>query len=82
VVEAEKNFYVVRLGGLSPSRDRSLKDAERTIRIELRRQLFLQAEKDLEAKLRKKYPVVINEAALMSAPTKAQESPPSPSAQP
>lgn len=78
VVEAEKNFYVVRLGGLSPSRDRSLKDAERTIRIELRRQLFLQAEKDLEAKLRKKYPVVINEAVLNAAQPQVQESPSSP----
>lgn len=82
VIEAEKQFYVVRLGGLSPSRDRTLKDAERTIRIELRRQMFLQAEKDLEAKLRKKYPVVINEAALNGVQTKAQKQPPSAPAQP
>lgn len=64
LVAAEGSYYVVRLGGLSSARDRSLADAERTIRVELRRQKFLQAEKDLEATLRKKYPVVIDDAAL------------------
>jgi peptidyl-prolyl cis-trans isomerase C len=74
VVEAEGSFFVVKMGGLSPARDRSLTDAERTIRVELRRRKFLQAEKDLEEGLRKKYPVVIDEAALRAYQPKAPAS--------
>ena len=56
----EKFFYIARLGGISPARDRTAREADRTIRIELRRQKFLEAEKKLEADLRKKYPVKID----------------------
>ncbi len=63
-VEAEGYFFVVRMAGMSPARDRSLKEAERTIRVELRRLKFLEAEKKLEAELRAKYPVVIDEKAI------------------
>lgn len=59
-----KFFYIVRLGGISPARDRTVQEADRAIRIELRRQKFLEAEKKLEADLRKKYPVKIDEAAI------------------
>lgn len=63
-IAAEGNFFVVRMAGISPARDRSLKEAERTIRVELRRLKFLEAEKKLEAELRAKYPVVIDEKAI------------------
>lgn len=59
-----KFFYVVRLGGISPARDRTVQEADRAIRVEIRRQKFLEAEKKLEADLRKKYPVKIDEAAI------------------
>jgi hypothetical protein len=59
-----ESYFVVRLGGISPGRDRSVGEADRTIRVELRRQMFLKAEKKLEAELRQKYPVKIDEAAI------------------
>jgi len=62
-VQAASGVYVVRLEGISPARDRSMQEAERTIRIELRRQKFLQAEKQFEQELRKKYPVIISSVA-------------------
>lgn len=76
-LEAEGFFYIYRLAGISPARDRSVKEAERGIRVELRRQKFLQAEEKLEAELRKKYPVVIDEERIRAfqAP---QETSPSP----
>lgn len=62
-VKSRDSYYIVRLEGISPARDRAVKDAERTIRIELRRQKFIQAERQLEDDLRKKYPVTISETA-------------------
>jgi parvulin-like peptidyl-prolyl isomerase len=82
-VEEGSFFYVVRLGGISPARDRSVTEADRAIRVELRRRKFIEAEKKLEADLRKKYPVAIDEQAIQSyrgkAPTKnSPEKAPSP----
>ena len=62
-VKSEQRYFVLRLAGISPARDRSMKDAERTIRIELRRQKFLAAEERYEQELRKKYPVVISQSS-------------------
>jgi parvulin-like peptidyl-prolyl isomerase len=59
-VKAAGGYFIVRLEGISPERDRSMQDAERTIRIELRRQKFLEAEKKFEQDLRSKYPVAIS----------------------
>ncbi len=72
-VQSGKMFYVVRLEGISPARDRSMEEAERTIRIELRRQKFLEAEKKFEQELRSKYPVVMGQEA--SAPQDAAKKP-------
>lgn len=63
-VQVGNSYYVVRLGGKSPARDRSLRDADRTIRVELLRKKFLEKERELEAELRKKYPIVFDEAKL------------------
>jgi hypothetical protein len=65
-VKEEEFFYVVRMGGISPARDRTVAEADRAIRLELRRQKFLAAEKKLEADLRKKYPVKIDKKAIDS----------------
>jgi peptidyl-prolyl cis-trans isomerase C len=67
-VASQGLFYVVRLEGISPARDRTLQEAERTIRIELRRQKFLEAEKKLEQELRKKHPVSFSQASPTLAP--------------
>lgn len=63
-IESGARFYVVRLGGTSPARERSVADADRTIRVELIRQKFLEKERELEAELRKKYPIAVDEAAI------------------
>jgi hypothetical protein len=70
-VEAGGRFYVVRLGGTSAARDRSLREADRTIRVELLRQRYLQSERALEAELRQKFPVVIDSKALAAVPSSA-----------
>jgi peptidyl-prolyl cis-trans isomerase C len=52
------------------------KEAERTIRVELRRLKFLEAEKALETSLRAKYPVVIDEKAIAAyKPPTSEKSP-------
>ncbi|HSC86260.1 MAG TPA: peptidylprolyl isomerase, partial [Polyangiaceae bacterium] len=63
-VSAGGRWYVVRLGGTSPARDRSLREADRTIRVELVRQRYVEKERALEAELRQKFPVVVDEQAL------------------
>lgn len=64
VVEADKRFYVVRLTNKSAARDRTFEEAERTIRVRLFRDRVEAAEQQLERDLRKKYPVVVDDAAL------------------
>jgi len=63
-VPARSKYYIVRLGGISPARERSLTDADGAIRAELLRQRFLAEEKKLLATLEARYPVTIDEAAL------------------
>ncbi len=57
-------YYVVRLGGVSEARDRSLRDADAAIRAELLRQRYLEAERKLHRELEKRYPVVIDREAI------------------
>lgn len=66
VVSAGNKHYVLRLGGVSPARERTLSEADRTIRVELRRLLFLEEEKKFEQQLRDKYPVVIDEEKILA----------------
>ena len=63
-VLAGGKYYVVRLGGISAARDRSLTDADGTIRAELLRQRYLSEERALLARLAEQYPVTIDEPAL------------------
>lgn len=64
--------YVIRLGGISPARDRSVTEADRPIRVELRRRKFVEAEKKLEADLREKYPVTIDAQAIQNHQAKVR----------
>lgn len=67
IVQAGDRYYVVRFGGASPARLRTREEADRTIRIELRRRQFHERERALLEELRKKYPATIDRAALEKA---------------
>lgn len=65
VIEGEKGtFHVVRLIGLNAAHTRSYAEAERTIRILMSQQEVAAREKQLEAELREKFPVTIDDKAL------------------
>jgi peptidyl-prolyl cis-trans isomerase C len=64
VVPAGGKFYIVKLESTTPGHDRTLQDAERSIRVKLAEEKALQAEDALLDELRKQYPVEIDEAAL------------------
>lgn len=57
-------FHVVRLTGKTDARDRSFADAERSIRVALVQERIRAREAELELELKKKYPVIIDEAQL------------------
>lgn len=63
-VAARGKFYIVRLGGISPARKRTLTDADGAIRAELLRQKYLSEEQALLARLAERYPVTIDRPAL------------------
>lgn len=64
VVEAEGKVYIVRLNGITLPHRRTLGESERSIRVLLLQERMLKKERDLEAELRKKYPVQIDDQAL------------------
>lgn len=79
VVKTGGRLYIVRLSGLTQARERSLAEADRTIRQLLLGQRLKALEDKLEADLRQKFKVEIDEAALDkldAAP--APSSPPKP----
>jgi len=63
-VQAGGKYYIVRLGGISAARDRSLADADGTIRAELLRQRYLTEERALLDRLAKQYPVAVDRPLL------------------
>lgn len=64
LVEADGKFYVVRLGQISPGHVRTVSESDRSIRIAILQKKLEEKEKALEAELRKKFPVTIDEQAL------------------
>ena len=64
VVPAAGKFYVVKLESKSDARDRTLQDAERSIRVKLAQDKVREGEEALLVELRRQYPVQIDEAAL------------------
>jgi peptidyl-prolyl cis-trans isomerase C len=76
VVAAAGGFHIVRMTGKTDARDRTFADAERSIRVALVQERLRAREAELEAELKKKYPVQIDEAELAKIPL------PAPSAQP
>jgi peptidyl-prolyl cis-trans isomerase C len=64
LVVVDGKLHIVRMTGKTEARDRALAEAERTIRVALLHERLDQVEKKLEAELRKKYEVKVDEAAL------------------
>jgi hypothetical protein len=71
VVAADHAFHVVRMTGKTDARDRTYADAERSIRVALMQERIRASEAALEAELRKKYPVSVDEAQLAKLPLPA-----------
>jgi peptidyl-prolyl cis-trans isomerase C len=65
-VQAQGLWHVVRLTGKTDAHDRSLAEADRTIRVSLLQAKIAEKEKAFEAELRKQFPVVVDERALAS----------------
>jgi hypothetical protein len=64
VVPAGGVFHLLRLTAKSDPRDRSLEEADRTIRVLIAQERLHRAEANLEKELRAKIPVRVDEAAL------------------
>jgi len=64
LVEHDGKLYIVRLSGQSKGHTRSLEEADRAIRVALLKERLEQIEKDLDAELRKRFPVSIDDEAL------------------
>jgi parvulin-like peptidyl-prolyl isomerase len=63
-VAAAGKFYLVRLAQKNDAHERSLAEAERTIRVKLSQDKIRAREEDLLNELKKQFPVQIDEAAL------------------
>ncbi|HMI88903.1 MAG TPA: peptidyl-prolyl cis-trans isomerase [Polyangiaceae bacterium] len=63
-VQASDGFHVVRMLGKSDAHDRSLSDADRSIRVAILQAKIAEREKALEAELRRQFPVTVDEQAL------------------
>ncbi len=65
-VRAGDRFYVVRLTGMSKGHVRTLAEAERGIRAAILQENAREREASLEADMRKRFPVRVDDAALVS----------------
>jgi peptidyl-prolyl cis-trans isomerase C len=74
-VAAAGAFHVLRLTGKTDARDRTFVDAERSIRVALVQERIRNREAELELELKKKYPVMIDEAQLAKIPVPASSAP-------
>jgi parvulin-like peptidyl-prolyl isomerase len=63
-VQAKDGFHIVRMLGKSDAHERSLGDADRSIRVTLLQAKIAEREKALEAELRRQFPVTIDEQSL------------------
>jgi parvulin-like peptidyl-prolyl isomerase len=66
VVESDGKLYVVRMVGITSGHTRSLAEADRSIRVALIQQKMQDKEQELDARLRQKFPVQVDERALGS----------------
>jgi hypothetical protein len=66
LIEHGGRHYIVRLIGQSKGHTRSLAEADRAIRVAILQDKILERERQLEAELRKRFPVQLDDAALKS----------------
>jgi hypothetical protein len=64
VIEADGRQYIVRLNGITGAHKRTLAEADRAIRVLLIQEKMAERERALEAELRQKFPVEIDDKAL------------------
>jgi hypothetical protein len=64
LVEGDGRVYIVRLNGITAAHKRSLAESDRAIRVLLIQEKMAERERALEAELRQKFPVQIDEGAL------------------
>ncbi len=76
LVEHDGKVHVVRMTGKTEARDRSYRDAERNIRVAILQQKIRDAEERLEERLRKEYPVKIDDGALSKVSVPEPKDPP------
>ncbi len=67
-VKVGDKLYLVRLSGQTKPHERSLAEADRSIRVSLLKEKLAKLEADLERDLRKKHQVTIDDAALAKVP--------------
>jgi hypothetical protein len=79
-IAAGGSFHVVRMTGKTDARDRTFADADRSIRVALVQEKIRAREQELEAELKKKYPITIDEQQLAKIPLPAPpaKAPPTP----
>jgi parvulin-like peptidyl-prolyl isomerase len=65
------SFHVIRMTSKTDARDRTFADAERAIRVALVQERIRAREAELEAELKTKYPITIDEAQLAKIPMPA-----------
>lgn len=73
VIEADGGFHIVRLIGKTEARVRSEREAERAIRVAVVRKKVQEAAARLEQDLRKRFPLVVDTAALSQVKVPAPE---------
>jgi len=64
LAEDAQGYHIVKMTGKSEPRERSLAEADRTIRVAIVQAKIAESERALEQELRKEFPVVIDESAL------------------
>lgn len=64
VVEADGKSFIVQLAGMTPGHKRTLQEADRSIRVAILQDRMQEMEKRLDAELRAKFPVQIDDKAL------------------
>jgi tetratricopeptide (TPR) repeat protein len=79
-VAVDGRYHLVRMTGQTGARDRSFADAERSIRVALVQEQIRARETALEAELKQKYPVTIDEAQLAKIPLPSSSAAPAPKA--
>jgi peptidyl-prolyl cis-trans isomerase C len=67
-IQVGTSLYLVRLSGQTKGHERSLAEADRSIRVALLKERLAKLEAELEQELRKKHQVTIDDAALAKVP--------------